>query len=351
MERKTQNKELIDAALEALRHTTGLVARIARPEQRTDAHHDPKARPNVIEIEAHGRKHTFAVQTNPGIRAEVLAQARTFWPKEKRPRLLVIAPCMTDYLAEKCRELQLPFLDAAGNAYLEAGELFVYVTGRKGAHYPPAPPKHRTTTAAGLKILFALLCRPPLLNVPYRELAATAGVALGTIGPVMKELETRRLIATFRTERGRRHFVDAKALLQEWVNFYPAILRPKLRPRRLLAPDHQRVRQADLVPYAAYWGGEAAADRLTHYLKPETLTIYTVQDPTKLITDFRLRADDDGDVEILNAFWDRRLITGMADIVPAVLAYADLMTNADARSLDAAKLIYEQHIAANLPIA
>jgi hypothetical protein len=106
-----------------------------------------------------------------------------------------------------------------------------------------------------------------------------------------------------------------------------------------------------LTRFDAYWGGEAAADRLTHYLKPEMLTIYTLHNPTKLITEFRLRADVNGDVEILDAFWDQNLMTGTRDVVPPILAYADLMTTTDARNLEAARLIYEQHIAPSLPTA
>jgi len=79
--------------------------------------------------------------------------------------------------------------------------------------------------------------------------------------------------------------------------------------------------------------------------------VYTLHNPTKLMTEFRLRADVNGDVEILNAFWDETLITGIADVVPPILAYADLMATTDARNLEAARLIYEQHIAPNLSTA
>jgi hypothetical protein len=210
---------------------------------------------------------------------------------------------------------------------------------------------NRTNTTAGLRVLFVILCRPQLLNAPYRELATTAKVALGTIGPVIKNLETRKLIATFGTTLPKRRLLDAKALLQEWVTFYPATLRPKLQPRRFRAHDRELAQQTDLARFDAYWGGEVAADRLTHYLKPQMLTVYTLHNPTKLITELRLRADVNGDVEILNAFWDQTLITGTADVVPPILAYADLMTTTDARDLEAARLIYEQHIAPNLPTA
>jgi hypothetical protein len=36
-----------------------------------------------------------------------------------------------------------------------------------------------------------MLCKPDLLNATCREMAAAARVALRTVGPVTKELETR----------------------------------------------------------------------------------------------------------------------------------------------------------------
>src|SRR6266851_2251046 len=352
MKRKPQHVELIETALQALQRTTGLAAQIVRFEQANTVHHDRHQRFDaVFEIEAQGRKHKFAAEAKLGMRAELLTQIKALWPNEEQTPLLIVAPYVTTYLAEKCRELQLPFLDTAGNAYLEDDDLFVYVTGQKKPADTAPPQTNRTNTAAGLKVLFALLCRPQLLNAPYRELATTARVALGTIGPVIKDLETRRLIATFGTTLPKRRLLNARALLQEWVTFYPATLRPKLQPRRFRAKNREWAQQTDLTRFDAYWGGEVAADRLTHYLKPEILTIYTLHNPTKLITEFRLRADVNGDVEILDAFWDQNLITGPRDLVPPILAYADLMTATDARNLEAAKLIYEQHIAPNLPAA
>lgn len=348
MKHKTQRAELIEAALQGLLRTTGLAAKITPWEPNTTDQPQPDA---VIEIDAHGRKHKFAVEAKTGVRAEVLTQTKALWPREQQPRLLFVAPYITNHLAEKCREIELPFLDTAGNAYLKDEDLFVFVTGQKKTADLGPLHTNRTTTTAGLKVLFAILCRPPLLNAPYRELARTADVALGTIGPVIKDLETRKLIATFGTTLPKRRLLDARALLEEWVTFYPATLRPKLQPRRFRAPNREWAQHTDLTPFGAYWGGEVAADRLTHYLKPEMLTVYTLHDPKKLITEFRLRADVNGDLEILNAFWDPTLVTGTADVVPPVLAYADLMTTTDARNLEVARLIYEQHIAPNLPIA
>lgn len=93
-----------------------------------------------------------------------------------------------------------------------------------------------------------------------------------------------------------------------------------------------------------------AAQKLTGYLTAETLTIYARQNPTKLITEQRLRADVNGNVEILDAFWHPDLETKneQGDVVPLLLAYADLMTTTDSRNLETARLIYDRYIAPTL---
>lgn len=106
MKRKPQHAELIETALHGLLRTTGLAAQIIRWEPNAIDHHQPDA---VIEIDAHGRKHRFAVEAKTGVRAEVLTQTKALWPREQQPRLLFVAPYITDHLAEKCREINFHF--------------------------------------------------------------------------------------------------------------------------------------------------------------------------------------------------------------------------------------------------
>jgi len=51
-----------------------------------------------------------------------------------------------------------------------------------------------------------------------------------------------------------------------------------------------------------------------------------------------------GDVEILDVFWNTERIHGIDDIVPPVLAYADLFTTTKGRDIEAARMIYDQFI-------
>jgi hypothetical protein len=241
--------------------------------------------------------------------------------------------------------MDLYFADAAGNAYLRAVGLHIYVTGKRKPDDLKTTEQGKITNPAGLRVVFALLCKPELLNATYREIAAAARVALGTVGPVMKELETRRHITPVTEGRApRRRLLDPQRLVQEWVAVYPTVLRPKLNIRRFRAQQTGWTKGLDLQPHHAFWGGEVAANRLLHHLEPQTATIYVRDTPKTLIAEYKLRADVNGDVEILDAFWNPNHVPKLGDLVPPILAYADLTTTTDGRDLEAAKMIYDQYI-------
>jgi hypothetical protein len=64
----------------------------------------------------------------------------------------------------------------------------------------------------------------------------------------------------------------------------PANLRPMLQARRFQA-DRDKLLAINLGPLGAYWGGEYAAEQLTHYLKTERFTVYlTGPPPPALLT-------------------------------------------------------------------
>jgi hypothetical protein len=127
------------------------------------------------------------------------------------------SPLRHSGLAEHCRALHLPFVDTAGNAYLEAPGLMVYVTGEPRPADVQNETRYRAFTAAGMKILFVVLCRPQLAEGTYRDIARAAGVALGAVGPVVRDLETRG----FLVQRENRTLTNTRKLAEEWVTRFP----------------------------------------------------------------------------------------------------------------------------------
>ena len=148
----TIERRILNAAGQALKQTTGIEAKIRPIPAGRDRGDDA-----MVDLLIERRKHRFhaAVKTidrfaTPGL---IQAQGKN-WPE---PPLLV-APFITRQVAERCRQLHLPFIDTAGNAYLEGPGLFIYVVGQ------PRPAERRAgnfraLNPAGLQIAFALACR------------------------------------------------------------------------------------------------------------------------------------------------------------------------------------------------
>lgn len=326
-----RDQGILKAALDAFRTTSGLLARVtgqrAARTDRADA---------VVEIEVGDRRYRFLSEVKAVDRFATPAVIKARSTTAAHPPILV-APYVTRETAEHCRNLKLPFIDTAGNAYIEAEGLLVYVVGL------PRPTdlvrdKFRALTPAGLQVTFAILCRPDLLQKTYREIARAAKVALGTVGPVLKDLQGRGFV------HGARNELRAPGrLMEEWVTRYATTLRPKLGVRRFAA-DPATLTKANLKGQHAFWGGEFAADRLTHMLRPSEFTIYSAGPWTKLASAYRLRADPHGNLEVLRTFWDFPWDGPDADLAPPLLIYADLMASQDGRNIEIARRIHEQYL-------
>jgi hypothetical protein len=338
----THAQRTLDSAVAALERTTGIEANVHPP---TEGQGHPVDA--ILEVQSDRRKYRFGAEVKTVDRFETPAmlQARS---KARREPPLLVAPYITREIAERCRQLRLPFIDTAGNVYLEAPGLLVYVVGqarlvevRQGSY--------RALNPAGLKLTFALLCRPELLNRDYRTIAGDAGVALGTVSSDMKDLEARGFFS-LKTHPHVRTLLDPTRMLEEWVTHYPVTLRPKLLLGRFQA-EAEGLQRTDIRQYSAFWGGEPAAERLTGYLRPASFTIYTGRDHlAKLVAGGRMRAAANGNVEILERFWKfaADVANGakkeLPDVVPPILAYADLLATRDSRNAEAARIIYARTI-------
>jgi hypothetical protein len=332
----TLERRTLDTALIALGRATGIEAHVHPATAGQD-----RAADAIIVVETDRRKHRFGAEVKTVDRFETPAMLKTQRKSLREPPLLV-APYITREVAERCRQLRLPFIDTAGNAYLEAPGLLVYVVGRART-VELRHDRYRALKPAGLKLIFALLCRPGLLGENYRKIAMDAAVALGTVSSDMKDLETRGFF-NLETHAARRKLLDPERMLEEWVTHYPVTLRPKLNLGRFQA-EPERLRQADLPRQGAFWGAKPAAEKLTRYLKPARFTIYAHEPLAKLIAAGRMRAAENGNVEILARFWNFDADPAFPDVVPPILAYADLLATHDGRNAEAARMIYEQRIA------
>ena len=324
--------QLLQAALRTLRGH-GVAAEIDKPETklaRTTA-------AALIRIAYANTETLYAAELKRGLRPAALG-AVIHQLQRLGEQALLVADYVTPPMADKLREQKIAFIDAAGNAYLERPPLLIWVKGQRPAELVRAEKREgRAFQTGGLQVLFALICHPEWADAPYRELAQKAGVAHGTVGWAMAELPKLGFVTTMHR---KRHLLQRERLLQQWAEFYPRLLRPRLLLGRYRADKLDWWQTIDPTKYGAVLGGEPAGARITQYLRPGTATFYAEKVEPRLLVDLRLRNDDEGNVEVLRRFW--AFPNEDPALAPAPLVYADLMATGDTRCIETAKMVYER---------
>lgn len=277
----------------------------------------------------------------PGTLGPVLLRMR-----DLKPPALLLTDYVTPQTAKLLRDAGIAFADTVGNAYLEFAGNIIYVTGNTPEQRPRAEKVVRAFQATGLRVVFALLCAPELVARSTRELAAMLEVANGTVARVLEDLAHLGFMTI--TGRRNRRLHNLKGLLERWVMMYPVHLRPTLLRRRLTADAPDWWQNESFAPLHVVLGGEPAADRLTHYLKPGTITLYARGEPrplNEMVARHRLRTDPNGEVEVLETFWPAEIAADQPGLAPTPLIYADLLAAGDARCIETAKLVYDEYLA------
>lgn len=336
MEKVRNEADLIAKAIEAFKQITGIRVQVGRTKP---GHGQPQTDVHLC-FEFQNVKRCFDAEVKRWLNVNTLGHA-VEQVRQLPGRPLLVTEYVNPKMAERLKQMEIPFMDTLGNAYLNAPPLFVHLNGRTPRRFPRERPT-RAFVPTGLKVVFALLCNPDLANAPYRTIAQTANVALGTVGWVLTDLRTLGLV-TEMGKRGRK-LTRKKELLDRWVAAFPNQLRPKLLVGRYAAPDLNWWQQTRIDRFGAYWGGEVAAARLTHYLKPEQTTVYIRHKPGAFVAAQRLRIDPRGNVELLEAFWNTTCDWKDKEIVPPFLIYADLLRTGEPRNLETARMIYDEQL-------
>jgi len=334
------DKPLLEHALAAIAEATGLEAAVtqgaptvAGPD-RADAH---------VTLRDGTRTFDLVAEVKPRVdRRAALDAAQVQIQGVAGDRGLLVTRYLTPELAQHCRQIGQQFVDAAGNAYLRLPGLHVQIQGRPRPHLPEATTRGRPiATTTGQRVVFLLLCKADYLNAPQREIARAAGVALGAVGRVFQDLADQKYIIG---RPGAWRYLEPLRLLDHWTTLYPTVLRPRLHARRFTTDVQEWWQQATLDGTGGLWGGEVAADRITHHLKPAAFTLYAPAAELRtlvaaLAQRHRWRADPQGEIEVLETFWNFPADPAHPDVVPAPLIYADLLATVDPRNREVAQLL------------
>jgi len=264
---------------------------------------------------------------------------------------ILLADYVNPELAEKLKSAGIQFLDTAGNAFLRQPSVYVYITGRK-------PPESLTTGTvltgrafqpSGLKVVYAFLTHRELINGTYREIVDKTGVALGTIGLVIRDLVEQGYLQQG-VRRRKREWLRYDALLDKWVEAYPQKLRRKQLLGRFVSDKEMCWHQVRPEAYGAVWGGEIAAAEYTQYLNPVNATLYIPKiQMGHFLKEERLRKAKSAEitwphasVELLEPFWKPSEDHGR--LANPVLVYADLIASGDSRNIETAQRLRDQYI-------
>ena len=240
--------------------------------------------------------------------------------KEQQP--LLLADYVPESLANQLRQHHIDYLDTIGNGSVCAPPLFYEISGRRKKSPKLLP--NRSQQSSGCKIIYQLLQDETLCAQPYRTIASRAQVALGAVGPVIKELCAKQLLV----EDGvKRYIAHPVALRQLWEVSYLTRLRPKLQVERctISAPwdidslpmliKKQKLEDQVLI------GGELAASFFCENVIAHTATLhFEAENALKHMLRLRLTPCSDGPIIIVQQFATN---SGFAQRSPEGLQLAD----------------------------
>ncbi len=251
---------------------------------------------------------------------------------------MVVAEYITRNAMDLLKEKNIPYADTSGNIFIRDEMVYIYVQTTR-ANRTKLKMTNRAFSKTGLKVVYQFLLRPNYLNKPYRFIGEKADVTIDTVGKVLKGLLKDRHI--YQVDKKEYQYTDRKKLFQTWVTEFNMNLRPKLNKRKFTWLDKNRNWKDVELPQGTYWGGAAAAEKLTNYLIADRYTLYTDMQFQQVLKALRIVPDDNGRIEIIEKFWTNNPDT---DTVHPMLIYADLLNDAAPRYLETANNIFDEYI-------
>lgn len=294
----------------------------------------------VLSIDYGGNNKKFFVEIKKDLREFQLPQIYKLADKHKP--LLVIAENLFPKIKEALIEHGIAYIEMNGNINMETENFLIKIEGRRNKYLHPKK-FGRAFTKAGLKAIFLFLTNENEINDTYRDIARNAGIAIGNVKLILEGLIEEGY--ALRVNEKELKLTNRKELLQKWVTAYTEKLKPTLYIGnfRFNNPnDFIKWKDLNLEKTHTQWGGEGAGNIYTDYLQPEVLTLYTNEKKANLIKEYRLLPDPDGNVIVYEKFWKDK--KPFKNIVPPVVAYADLLATGNKRCTETAQKIYEQLI-------
>lgn len=260
---------------------------------------------------------------------------------EDRKNIVLISDYISKSLREHLKYKNISYLDISGNAFITNDKgLFIYIEGKKKSPIP-SENSNRAFSKSGLKVIYQILINKEIINMPYRDIGQASTVSIDTVGKVFKELLRDKYLIKVNQKDFRLQ--NKERLLHEWVTIFNKIGRPKLK-RRSFKTKQNSIKELINVSPVNSIGGELGADILSNYLIAERAIIYVSGSFIDFAKERNLIPAKDGDVILVEKFWNDNSTKDNKVVVNPILVYADLLNDPKPRNLETANLIYNKYV-------
>lgn len=263
---------------------------------------------------------------------------------------LFIAEHISADAAARLRAEKINYIDASGNAHIDAPPYFVLIEGKIANDLTTKPKPSRVFSSTELKVIYALLANPEMLNANYGEIAVSAKVALGVVGTIIRDLKDLGYIEESASRR-KRSWLARQKLISQWAMQYPA-LREQQYVGAYHAADANWWQSPKLKQGKAQLGGGFAAISYCEKARVGHASLYIESEEQwgflrdlELVrvvgNDQRLSAN----VQVFKKFWqdNNAIKDSVQSVTHPLLTYADLLLTECARNHAAANEIAERY--------
>ncbi|MGH8545661.1 MAG: type IV toxin-antitoxin system AbiEi family antitoxin [Gammaproteobacteria bacterium] len=275
------------------------------------------------------------------------------YTRNTKAKPLLLSDYISPGLAERLIRARVNFADAAGNVYLHwPPKLHIQIQGAKPKQLAEAKGE-RLSQPSGLKVLYALLTQAPGNWGAYRDIAKAAGVALGSVAWVIRELKEKGYLVQKGHDEWR--LIHKSKLLDLWVGGYGTRLRPSLIIGRYQPPeaDLERALQVlrgelEIKQIALALTGGFAADILTRHFRGEQLSFFAQDWSSDVAKRLKWLPSEHGRVTALRKFSPLVAFNlespNLQPVAHPLLVYAELMFQGRERELETAGILYDRYL-------